>query len=270
MKFWQKQQKSFSIPPFKFTIFELWREAFKCGIKAWLLLLLADAVLIIVANVPIWMPLLGQWFPFLKMFQINPPWMQDNIWLAKFAAISKLAMPYLFILFITAPLYLGVNLLALRIVYKRPAQLSLLRHYFQIYWWSSLTSIVLLSGILIVPALYLLKMLLQIASNPSYQLQFYIATSLFVIAMIVSCVLLSMLLQLVFGARVNIINAAVMSCKATSRNFFRIAGMLLLFYIVERLRYQTHYLSDILLMPPSMIAWALLYKRIYGEKGLIE
>ena len=79
-----------------------------------------------------------------------------------------------------------------------------------------------------------------------------------------------MVLQLVFGARVSIMHAVAMSYKATSKNFFRIAGMLLLFYLVERLRYQTHYLSDILLMPPSMIAWALLYKRIYGEKGLVE
>jgi hypothetical protein len=32
----------------------------------------------------------------------------------------------------------------------------------------------------------------------------------------------------------------------------------------------TYYLSDILFFPPILMAWMILYQRIYGEAGLVE
>ena len=65
MKFFLKPQNTFPVLPYQFTIFDLWRTAFKMGYNTWLMLLAADIIFIVVMNMPIWMPLLGEWFPWL-------------------------------------------------------------------------------------------------------------------------------------------------------------------------------------------------------------
>ena len=274
MKIWLKNHKPFSPKSFQFTLFELWREAFKkCDYKVWFALLLMDFSFIVISNMPLLMHQLGLWFPALKAFQINPPWMQTNLFLMKFAALSKFLLPiFLFPLFVSVPVYLGVNLYALRIVYDRPAHFSLLRHYVHFYWWSQILLLGILSGIVLVPLIYVLYhfLLVGYTHNAAYLAQWGVAFTILFVLIFILAVYFSMSYLLIFAARMNVFNALTMSYKATKTHFWRFAAMILVTYLVIRLRVTTYYLSDILFFPPTLIAWMLLYKRSYGEAGLVE
>lgn len=271
MKIWLKHEKPFSPTSFQFTLFELWREAFKkCDYKIWFALLLMDFAFIVISNTPFLMHQLGIWFPALKAFQINPPWMQTNLFLIKFAELSKFLLPILlFPLFISIPVYLGVNLYALRIVYNRPVHFSLLRHYVHFYWWSQILLLGILSGIVVVPLIYVVYQLFSM-HNPAYIAQWGVAFIILLVLIFILAVYFSLAYLLIFAARMSVFNAFSMSYKVTKMHFWRFAAMILVTYLVVRLRVTTYYLSDILFFPPTLIAWMLLYQRSYGEAGLVE
>ena len=270
MKLWVKFQKKFSIQSYEFTLFELLSDGFKIKWTDWLKLLLADLLLIIIIHLPVWNHQLLVWFPALKMLQINPNYLSHNSFVTNFFMVSKLVMPYLFTLFITVPVYLGVNLLALYIAYQKPASIKLLTHYINFAWWSVILSLGIYLGIILVPTIYIIKLISLLSVHPEYKAQFLVGLSVFGILTILFIALSSMTLQLIFAARLNVFDALQMSWKATSQRFKQILAILLIMYAAQQLSYYTHYLSDIFLMPPTMMAWALLYKRIFGEKGLVE
>lgn len=271
MSIWLRYQKPFSPASFQFGLFELWRAALKkCSVQIWFSLLLADLIFIVVSNTPAWMHQLGVWFPELKAFQINPPWFQSDPLLVKFTTISKALLPtVLFPLFVSTPVYLGLNLYALRLVYDRPVNLSVLRHYLRIFWWSHITTLFVLSGVVMVPFFYVLFQF-QLNASSAYLPQLYCALIILLAVMFILAVLFSMTYLLIFAGRLSVFNALSMSYKATKTHFWHFAALILLSYVVVRLRVTTYYFSDILLMPPTIIAWMLLYKRIYGEAGLVE
>jgi len=267
---WLKYQTAFNASPYQFQVFELWREAIKLATPFWLRLLLADIILIVVMHLPFWMPLLGKWFPFLEALRIHPAIFNTPGFFANFATLSKLLLPFLFGLFVIVPVYLGVNLLAFRIVYQRPAPITILSHYLSLFWWSNIVTLFFLSGIILVPCIYALQFLFAHASTPGFIAQFYLGllATLFFFGYIV--VMLSLVIGLVFAARVAPIDAIKMSWKAVKQNFWKIFAMLILLYMVRSIGYRTWYASDLLLMPPSAIAWALMYKKIFSAHGLVE
>ncbi len=269
LKKWFGFQQPFSIPPYQFQIFRLWQEAFKEARPVWLRLLVADFILIVLFHLPMLMPVFLKWFPFLHLFTLAPPWGKDPLY-AHFTQLSENLFPLLFAIFILMPVYLGINLFALRVVYQRPAPLSLLAHYLGFFWWTNVMSVLVLAIFAFFPFVFFIVYLVGKTLAVTHAPQYYLGMIISVGMILLLWLMFSMALNLVFAARMSVVHAAKMSWVAVNQHKGRILGMLIISYAIWVLGQHTNYLSDIILMPPNAIAWALLYKRIFGERGLVE
>jgi len=270
MKKWLRYEKKFTPKTYDFKIFDLWKEGFYAAKPFWLRFLVADLILIMVMYSIFWVPKLGQWFPFLQAFRIHPDLLYPTDFMRKFQSLSVSLFPMLFSLFFTVPVYLGVNLLALRVAYQRAAPLSLLSHYISFFWWGNLLCLLIISGGIFVPSFFLLHALAIKSTQLGNPAPFYVGALACGLAASLVLVTFSMTFNLVFGARIFVWEAMRMSARAVKQHFWRIFGMLLLVHLVQNIGERTFYLADILLYPPMMMSWALLYKKIFGEKGLVE
>ncbi len=268
-KFWPKHQPIFSITPSQFTLYDIWRQGFKAALPVWLYLLGADLIFIVVIYTMDWMPYLGKIFPILEKFRIDPTIFYHNKVSQSFAILSQLFLPFLFWLFISIPVYLGLHLIALRIAYQKTFSYRLLMEYIGFYWWSVIVHVSFLSGFIILPVVYGMRFLFTYFVIASHALpQFYVGTALLILFLTVMVTFGCFSLNLIFMGHLKVIDGIALSFRAVKIHFWKILGMLVIIHLTRVLSFKTHFLSDILLMPPTYMAWALLYKNIFGEKGL--
>lgn len=269
-KSFSRYQGSFAEQPYQFKIFELWREAFRAAKPVWFTLILADIALLVVMHFPQWAPILLKYFPALTSLTPSTAWMQSTPFFAFFSHLSIGFFPLLYAIFVTIPVYLGMNLIALRAAYGRPFRFNLLAHYLTIFWWMQIVSVLFFAFVIFFPILYGLfyfsGRLLMHDTLPQVYVGLFLLLGIFLWLV----TMFSMVLNLTFGARVNVVSAIAMSWKTVRLHLWRVFGMFLISYLVWNVGMHTGYLSDLLLMPPNLMAWALLYRRMFADKGLIE
>ncbi|MCD6048250.1 MAG: hypothetical protein K0S08_1897 [Gammaproteobacteria bacterium] len=265
-----KYQSAFAGQPCQFKIYELWREAFKAAKPVWLKLLIANFFLVAVMHFPLWAPILAKMFPLLASLTPSTTWLQSTPFLAAFSHASVSFFPLLYGIFITIPIYLGMNLMSLRAAYQRPVSFSLLTHYLTLIWWMRLISVLFFAFLIFFPIFYGLTFLGGKILAHQVLPQYYLGTLILIVLLLWLATMLSMVLNLVFGARTSVVIAISMSWKNIRLHFWRVLGLLLITYFIWNMGVRSWYLSDLVLVPPNLMAWALLYRRMFGEKGLVE
>ena len=268
MSFLPKYQPTFTPPPYQFRLYDIWREGFKAAKPVWIQLLFANYFFIAIFTSPEWMPALAKFLPFLNAFRVDPSHYEKSAELLQAANLSIFLMPLLFKLFVSVPVYLGLHLMALRIVYQQPAPFTLLGHYFRFRWYSVIVATFMIIVFFAIPVIYFASFLLSHYQH--LQTQLYAGFGLILIVVALAACFCCWSINLIFMAGLQVMDGFKLSIKVVRQFFWPTAGMLLILLLIRKASASSYFLSDLVLMPPAYMAWAILYKQIFGDRGLTE
>lgn len=253
----EKYSRVFSPRNYDFNIAEIYREAWQHAKKAWFFILVCYAIVLVMSCVPRILPYIE---PYLPRFPL-PAEMNMT------AAILKIFSPALYWMFMTFPLQMALKLIVARIIYQREYNRDLLKNYFTFFWYNVTVSFFMAVAFILFPFVCLNYEIIFHHSSAHYeQLKALGFLGLAVIVVLVNY--FCFVPDLLFLAKVRIFDAFKISWQAVAKHRFSILLMIMSQLVIFSVGSLTYHISDILLVPPAYVAWALLYRRIFGEHGL--